>query len=64
MRAEQILELYKEIDEETIKILEKNNDRDMHIMVALTNISQSLKNIDITLALILDDMLERRGIKW
>lgn len=55
-RLEQVVDIYKEVDEVTeIVLKESGENKEMQKIVALVNISQSLKNIDITLAMLLDD---------
>ena len=55
-RLEQVVNIYKEVDElTTIGLKENEGNKELQKIVALTNISQSLRNIDITLAMLLDD---------
>ena len=55
-RLEEVVGIYEETDKMTEAILKNNKDNiEMQKAVALCNISQSLKNIDITLAILLDE---------
>ena len=55
-RLEQVVDLYKLADKFTETTLLGNEDNvELHKVLDLTNISQSLRNIDITLAMLLDD---------
>lgn len=55
-RLEEIVGIYEETDKITERVLGENKDNvELHKALALVNISQSLKNIDITLAILLDD---------
>lgn len=55
-RLEQVVNICKEADKVTeIVLKESGENKEMQKIVALVNISQSLKNIDITLAMLLDD---------
>ena len=56
-RLEEVVGIYEETDKMTEEILKNNvNNLEMGKVVALTNISQSLKNIDISLAIITDKL--------
>lgn len=55
-RLEQVVDINEKADEITEKVLKESGENiEMQKLVALVNISQSLKNIDITLAMLLDD---------
>lgn len=55
-RLEEVVGIYEETDKMTETILKNNKDNiELQKAVALCNISQSLKNIDITLAILLDE---------
>lgn len=55
-RLEEVVGIYEETDKITEIVLAENKDNvELHKALALVNISQSLKNIDITLAMLLDD---------
>lgn len=55
-RLEEVVGIYEETDKLTERALSENKDNvELHKALALVNISQSLKNIDITLALLLDE---------
>ena len=54
-RLEEIVGIYEETDKITERVIAENKDNvELHKALALVNISQSLKNIDITLAMLLD----------
>lgn len=54
-RLEEIVGIYEETDKITERVIAGNKDNvELHKALALVNISQSLKNIDITLAMLLD----------
>lgn len=56
-RLEEVVGIYIETDKMTEGILSRDvGNIELQKSVALCNISQSLKNIDLTLAMILDDM--------
>lgn len=56
-RLEEVVGIYIETDKMTEGILSRDvGNIELQKAVALCNISQSLKNIDLTLAMILDDM--------
>lgn len=55
-RLEEVVGIYEEVDKMTEKVIEDNKDNiELQKALALVNISQSLKNIDITLAILLDE---------
>lgn len=55
-RLEEVVDIYKKTDKITeIVLKERGENKEMQKILALVNISQSLKNIDITLAMLLDD---------
>jgi hypothetical protein len=55
-RLEEIVGIYEETDKITERVIAENKDNvELHKALALVNISQSLKNIDITLAILLDE---------
>ena len=55
-RLEEVVGIYEETDKMTEAILKGNEENiELQKALALVNISQSLKNIDITLAILLDE---------
>ena len=55
-RLEEVVGIYEETDKMTEDYLKNHESNlDMQKIMALVNISQSLKNIDITLAILLDE---------
>lgn len=55
-RLEEVVGIYEETDKITERVISENKDNvELHKALALVNISQSLKNIDITLAILLDE---------
>lgn len=56
-RLGEIVGIYEEMDKATESVIGENKDNvELHKAIALANISQSLRNIDITLAELLDYM--------
>jgi hypothetical protein len=63
-RLEEVVGIYIETDKMTERILSRDaGNIELQKSVALVNISQSLKNIDLTLAMILDDLDDMKGAK-
>lgn len=63
-RLEEVVGIYIEVDKMTEGILKRDaGNIELQKSVALCNISQSLKNIDLTLAMILDDMKGKENDK-
>lgn len=54
-RLGKLVRIYEEMDKTTERVIGENKDNvELHKAIALANISQSLRNIDITLAELLD----------
>lgn len=54
-RYKQVAKIYGEVEEAHEEIMRKNpDDKEMIKIITLVDISQSLKNIDVTLALLYD----------
>lgn len=55
-RLEEVVCIYEEVDKvTTIGLKENVGNKELQKIVALADIAQSLRNIDITLAMLLDD---------
>lgn len=55
-RLKQVSDIYEELDKVTTIGLKGNEGNiELQKIISLANISQSLRNIDITLAMLLDD---------
>ena len=55
-RLEEVVDIYEKADNATEILLKGSGEnKEMQKILALVNISQSLRNIDITLAMLLDD---------
>ena len=61
-RLEEVVGIYEEAEMITERAINENNNKintELHKALSLVSIAQSLKNIDITLAILLDE----KGVK-
>ena len=57
-RLEEVVEIYEESEKIVERVLNDDDNKkniELHKALSLVSISQSLRNIDITLAMLLDD---------